>query len=136
MKQLIIIPFILLAVFFSTCRDAEIQPRDYAIALTKNVTDIDQNGVTFHAEMINMGNEKIIEYGFYVSNINAYAFNKFEKIYSTKAELMSTTYEKRVTTDLDSGTVYICRAYVLTYQRTILGNKIMFRSKGTSNVNK
>ena len=134
MKYLIIIPFLFLAIAFSTCRDAEIQPRDYAIVFTENVTDIDPKGVTFHAEMINLGQDKIIEYGFMVLNNDASNKFYFRKTYSTKAELKSSTYKTRAESDLDSGVVYLCRAFVRTNQDTIFGNKVRFTSKG-SNVN-
>lgn len=136
MKNIIIIPFLFLVIGFSACSDAEIQPREYAIVFTGNATEIDQSGVTLHAEMISPGQDKIIEYGFIVTNNVYYGFNtyntynNFRKIYSTKAELKTSTYEKRITSDLKSGYAYFCRAFVIINQDSILGNKILFTSKG------
>lgn|GEM_PF-2635872 len=124
----------MIALGFSSCSDAEIHPRDYAVAFTGDATDIDQNGVTLHAKMINLGQKKITEFGFIVLNNKIDTQDDFRRIYSTKGELKATTYETRVLTDLDSGFVYLCRTFICSNQDTILGNKIRFTSKGSGKV--
>jgi len=134
MKSISIIFLFLIALGFSSCSDVEIHPRDYAIAFTGDATDIDQNGVTLHAKMINLGQKKITEYGFMVINNKIDNEDDFRRIYSTKGELKTSTYETRVLNDLDSGFVYLYRTFICSNQDTILGNKIRFTSKGSGEV--
>jgi len=120
-KHLIILSTIIIII--SGCKDAEIQPKVNPLIITKEVTEIDANGVTLGAEILVPGTAKITDYGFIVSDgantlkISTFASNKF----TTK-----------IMTDLKPKVIYSCKAYVTTNQKLVYGNSVKFISLGST----
>ncbi len=128
MNYLKLIYLLLFAVGITTCRDAEIQPKDYPYVVTTDATNIDANGVTLNAVVKKSGNQAITDYGFIIT------FSDKQTEYSLNTALKTNSFEIRIQSDLDSGEVYSYKAYMRTKQNLVLGNDIEFISKGSGNV--
>ena len=81
-NQIIISVFVITTIIsFTACKkDATIKPKDYPYIITNEVTDIDSTGATFNAEIIDLGQEEIIEYGFVWSEKNNPTIADYKKI--------------------------------------------------------
>ncbi len=113
--------------FISSCNDVVIQPKEYPLVITKEVTNIDVNGVTFDAEILIKGTEKIIDFGYIVNNGvgNGKSVLKLSVFNSNK-------FKTRVLTDLKANVAYTCRAYVKTEKRLVYGNSVDFVALGSA----
>lgn len=118
--------FFILSAFIciiSGCKDAEIQSKEYSLIVTKEVTDINTNGVTLDAEILIQGTAPITDYGFIISDgsstlkISTFSSNKFKT---------------RLLTDLKPKVTYSCKAYLTTAQKLVYGNEIKFVSLGST----
>ncbi len=126
MKTNFNIVLIIVLLFISACQnEAEIQPRDYPFVITKDATKIDSEGVTFNAEILNTGNEEIVDYGFKWRNA------KSEFTYSIKQENKLDEFTTRITNDLHKDEQYVYQAYIKTSDNLILSNQVVFQSKGS-----
>jgi hypothetical protein len=126
MKTNFNIVLIIVLLFISACQnEAEIQPRDYPFVITKDATKIDVEGVTFNAEILNVGTEKIVDYGFLWRNAES------EFTYSIKQQNKLDEFTTRITNDLQKDEQYIYQAYIKTSDNLILSNQIVFQSKGS-----
>jgi len=118
--------FYILAAFIciiSACNDAEVQPKEYPLIVTKEVTDIDTEGATLEAEILVPGTAKITDFGFIVTD-GAYTLKQ--------SVFNSTKFKKRMTTDLKPNVVYVCKAYLTTAKTLVYGNSVTFLSKGST----
>lgn len=115
-----VLGIVLLAVIYG-CSDAEIQPKKYPFVITNEVTDINASGVTFSAEIVPGTNHYvIIDYGFIWSSESVYTHS------FAGSENVSDQFSFRVTSDLIKNKLYSCRAYVITRDLTIYGNRVWF----------
>jgi hypothetical protein len=117
-----------LSVGIVTCRDAEIQPKDYPTVTTTEATNIDVNGVTLNAIVNSSGTQAITDYGFIVTS------NDVQNEYSLGNSLKKSSFETRITSDLDSGVVYRYKAFMRTKNNLVLGNELEFLSKGSGEI--
>ena len=106
-------------------QQAEIQPKEFPVVISKLVGSADSTGVTLIAEIVDNGKENITDYGFNWGNTNA----KFT--YSLKNKKITDEFSLRVSSDLKKNEVYIYRAYLQTPEFLILGNEIEFLSIGS-----
>ncbi len=126
MKTNFNIVLIIVLLFISACQnEAEIQPRDYPFVITKDATKIDVEGVTFNAEILNIGTEKIVDYGFLWRNAGS------EYTHSIKQENKLDEFTTRITNDLQKDEQYVYQAYIKTLDNLILSNQVVFQSKGS-----
>jgi hypothetical protein len=105
------------------CReDATIQTKDYPYVITKSVMNIDSSGATLEADILDLGKEKITDFGF---NLN----ETFQYSLWNKGSLDD--FKLRISTDLQNGITYRCRAYVQTNKNLVLGNEVIFVGLGS-----
>jgi hypothetical protein len=122
--KLHIVLFLLFAI--TGCKqEAEIQPKDFPVVISKPVKNADSGGVTFSAKIIVKGNTNLSDYGFKWGNSGA----KFT--YSISGKKSTDDFSLRVSSDLKNNEVYTYRAYVQTPEYLILGNEVEFVSKGS-----
>jgi len=111
---------------FTGCeQEAEIQPKDFPVVISKPVENADSGGVTFSAEIIVKAKTNLSDYGFKWGNSGA------QFTYSISGEKSIGDFSLHVSSDLKNNEVYTYRAYVQTSEFLILGNEIEFLSKGS-----
>jgi N-acetylneuraminic acid mutarotase len=117
---------LLLAV--SCTKDAEIKPKDYPFVVTQAV-GLTEEGATFTAEILDIGNNNISSYGFIWSGTSSLG-NDFEReILITDPPAIS-TYSAKITTGLTKGEYYYVKAFVKTNSFLVYGNQLSFQSSG------
>src|SRR5690606_5379118 len=122
--KLHIVLFLLVAI--TGCKqEAEIQPKDFPVVISKPVKNADSGGVTFSAEIIEKAKTNITDYGFRWGNSGA------QFTWSISGEKSTDDFSLRVSSDLKTNEVYTYRAYVQTPEFLILGNEVEFLSKGS-----
>lgn len=126
MKRYTIYIYLLLLFSIIGCRkDATIQPKQYPYFITQDVAEINTSGVTFEAVISDYGQEKITDFGFIWSD------GKTNYQYSLQNSGTLENFKTRISTDLENGLSYTCRAYVQTIKKLVLGNKVNFVSHGS-----
>ena len=129
MKTINFILLLFVTVFFWQCqKDAEIQPKDFPFVVTNDVTQIDESGVNFSAEIMDSGEEEITEFGFiwsYHNNVTIETAD-FLKVWGNNPKDKTFTY--RVNGGLKKDCYYYVRSYLKTRFNTIYGNTIEFKS--------
>jgi len=121
---------VLLFYLVTSCtKDAEPEMKHYPIIQTSDVTNIDSKGATFNAEIINIGIDNIIQYGFVFDTQEPGIDVSFNKTLVTKAQegKFSITLNDNLAGNLD----YIVKAYARTGTNIIYGNEVEFHSKGS-----
>lgn len=125
MKHITLIILVSIVVSIIGCtKDATLQSKQYPYVNTKDVTDIDETGATFEAEILNTGQVKITDFGFIWGNENG------EYEYSLYNTGSLDNFRIRISTDMVTGSTYTCRAYLRTGKNIILGNAVTFKSLG------
>lgn len=114
---------VIIICFISGCKDAEIQQKEYPLIITKEVSEINSEGVTLEAEIVVAGKDNIIDYGFIISD------GKNTKKFSVSN---SNKFKIRLLTDLKSNVEYECRAYITTRNKIVYGNTVRFLSLGST----
>lgn len=109
--------------FIGGCRDAEILPKEYPLIITKEVTEINSEGVTLEAEIAVAGTDNIKDFGFIISE--GTNTNKISAFNSNKFKI-------RLLTDLKPNIEYACRAYITTNDHLVYGNVVNFVSLGST----
>ncbi len=125
MKNIIII-LCILSIFFVSCKDAEMQPKDYPLIVTNEPTDIDTTGVTLEAEILLQGKEKITDSGFILSD------GKIELKYNAFNAENTEKIECRVSSDIVKNVIYTCKAFIRTSKHLVYGTSVTFKSLGSS----
>jgi len=123
MKRLYFYLFII--VLAGCSKEAELQSKDYPYVVTEDVTEIDATGATFQADVLDYGKTDITDFGFFWSD----GTNNYQYSLQGKAKLDS--FQVRISTDLNQGVNYSCRAYMKTSTKLILANAVSFVSKGS-----
>ncbi|MDP4201513.1 MAG: IPT/TIG domain-containing protein [Bacteroidota bacterium] len=108
------------------CSDLEVETKAYPYVITKAVTDINASGVTLNAEIESYGKDQIVDYGFIWSTSSE------QYTYSLSGLTDIKKFTIRITSDLQNGTRYTCRAYVKTASNTVLGSAVDFTAMGSS----
>ena len=126
--QLLVITFV---IFVSTnCTDEEFAERDYPRLITLQVSDLDETGATFNAEIYDRGNLEILNYGFVWSVISDPRLMDSEKKFHTE-EFPSDKYSLRISNALRKNTTYYVRGFVQTSEQTVYAQVTEFRSAGS-----
>ena len=120
---------------FTCQKREELSPREYPRLSTQAVTDIDESGATFRAELLTAGRSPVTEYGF-VWNENSINSGLVPTLSSTTERLTLTgalnpgPFEGRVDFGLRKGAGYMVRAYVRTNGYTVYGTPVRFGAQG------
>lgn len=121
-------PLFLLLLIFIGCQDEyTVQPKEYPFLLTQEVSHNNSTGVTFRAKVLGKGNTEITDFGF------IWGVGETEYQYSIKQTASLEDFTMRVSSDLEKNLSYFCRAYIKTDHHLVLGNKVLFESKGSGN---
>jgi len=124
-KHICIISIILISLLIGCKKEAKLNSREHPVLITKAVSEINSTGVTLNAEILDIGQDEIMDYGFILISENT------EYKYSIFDETSIDQLNKRVTI-LEENTEYTCRAYVKTSKHTVYANIVSFLSKGSS----
>ncbi len=115
--------------FFSNCeKDAEVQSKEYPYVITNSPT-VNSNGAEFSADLTNIGNQEIVQYGFVWSTESNPTIQDYNKLFDDKAN--KGIYTCNVNSGLAEGQTYYVRAYILTDQYEVYGNVRSFSSHGS-----
>jgi uncharacterized protein (TIGR02145 family) len=118
---------LLAIVVFTTCiKDPQLPEMEYPVLLAREVTDINVDGATLYADVIN-GADKIIEFGF-VWGLNKSPSLK-DQIIILNGKVANFTF--RITTGMRENETYYVRAFSKTSKFTVFSNEISFKSQGS-----
>ncbi len=126
MKAFHIFILLLLMNFLGGCKkENELLPKKYPYFFTLDVTDISEEGATFHASVVDAGQEEIEDFGFiWKEDSSAYRV-------SIKDSKSLDDFQYRITNDLIKDLTYSCQAYIRTDKSLVLGNVVHFVSQGS-----
>lgn len=126
-----IILFLLLSsLFFLTCeKEAVPESKAYPYVITLDIENNDGTGITLLAEITDIGNDVIEEYGFVFSKENNPTIDSYRIEIITHAKVGE--YRYRISNGLEKGMTYSVRAYIRTKKYLVYGNEISFESKGS-----
>lgn len=115
--------------FFSNCKkDSEVQPKEYPYVITNSPT-VNSDGAAFSADITNIGNQKILKYGFVWGTESNPTIRDFNKLFDDKAN--TGIYTCKVNSGFAKEQTYYVRAYILTDQYEVYGNVKSFISQGS-----
>jgi hypothetical protein len=129
MSKTIIIT-VAISVFFISCtKEAELITRQYPMVLTRDVTNVQSEGVTLNGEFKNVGYSNVTEYGFVFSTFDPDLENSSSLIISPEAKngLFSGSIEQGIAGNIK----YHVRAFAKTEKQIIYGNRVEFFSQGS-----
>jgi hypothetical protein len=127
--NLIFFGFLLYLAFYSCKKDATPEPTDYPFIILSEVKDITSEGTTFNANITNLGNQRILDYGFvWNDSTSKPTINSIIKSFGNNASLGEFNY--RANFDLERGKTYNVRAYVKTDKVIVYSNVRSFISGG------
>lgn len=121
--------FVFSLLAFVACKENEFD-RDIPRILTKEVSDISEEGATFNAQAVLFGNTTISDHGF-VWSINPkpkYGNSEFVKL---GEKLESGEVQAHISTTLEDGERYYVRSFALVKGLTVYGNEMSFISLGS-----
>jgi hypothetical protein len=116
-------------ILVSCNKDAELITTDYPLVLTDNIS-VTEDGATFSAEIIDIGTEEILEYGFVWSKKSIPTITNFHK--TVKGNPGKGTYHIEVNYGLQKDQQYNLRAYILTNKSVVYGTEKSFVSMGSN----
>lgn len=116
--------FLLIGFTAGCVSDAEFLSREYPYLTTEEAIDIDSTGVTLKGKFQNFGQEEITDYGFILTGDDR------EINYSLMKDKPGKEFSLRVSTELEKGAFYACRAYVKTSKTQLFANRVLFESNG------
>jgi len=115
---------LMLLIFSFGCKEADVQPKKYPFFVTDPVSEISSTGATYKAQIIDNGDFKITDFGFIWTD------GKVKYQYSLQTSGKTDNFKTRISTDLNKGVTYTCRAYIKTIKYFVLGNNVIFTSLG------
>ncbi|MBS1543103.1 MAG: IPT/TIG domain-containing protein [Bacteroidetes bacterium] len=128
-------PFFLLVIFIlSTCKDKEIVTRSYPDIDTKPVSEINEQGASLNAEILNIGSSGISDHGFIYDRYSEPTLETSDIISLGETSLQG-KYASIANRNLEKGVKYYVRAYAITKGNekiTVYGQTIEFISLGSS----
>ena len=121
-----------IVIFFSlySCKeDAIPEFAEYPYVLLTGITDIKSDGANFHANITNLGNQEIIDYGFaWEQGLTEPTIYSVIKSFGHEAAIGEFAY--RASADLEKGLTYSVRAYIKTNEVIVYSNILKFISQG------
>lgn len=113
-----------------SCRQRDVQPKEFPSIRTLVVENISANGATFVAEILRQGNQPIVEYGFVWSLYKLPTYENAEK--QVKAgHVTGKGFSINIKTSLVKDLVYHVRAYAKTQDYIVYGVDVSFKSLGS-----
>lgn len=130
MKKLFLFPVVLVLIFCVTCQKEVVESQEYPRVNTLEVSNITPEGAAFYADILSLGSNPIIEYGFLWDTISDLAYTHSEKI-EIKETISKGKFDCVINTSLIKNKSYFVKAYVRTQDYTVLGEAVTFTSKGS-----
>jgi len=128
MKYISVLIVFITLFFLSNCdKKAEVLPNEYPFVIT-NTPIVNEEGAVFSADIINLGNQNIISYGFVWSKDDKPTLSDYCKLFNSDATKGIYTFNLK--SGLIDGETYNLRAFVLTQQYEVYGNMVSFKSAG------
>jgi hypothetical protein len=116
-------------VLYSCKKDAQLRQTDFPYVLLTGIDSISSDGATVKANIINLGNQKIIDYGFvWTDSIIKPTLNSIIKSFRNNA--LTGEYLYRICSDLEMDKTFNVRAYIRTNKVIVYSNNCSFISKG------
>lgn len=122
--------FVSISIAFIKCDEEKVTTREYPRVETLDVINVDSNGATFRANILQHGSDDEYEYGFVWSKEMEPTIEESEKVIST-SNLSTDSFQSGVTTTLIEGEDYVVRAFVKNSEYLVYGNPIEFTSLGS-----
>lgn len=126
--KLIYIGFIIFFANYSCKKEAVLEPTEYPFVITYYPV-INEEGAAFSADLVNLGNQNIIKYGFVWSENNNPTTLDNKMLFENDAKKGIYTYT--LNSGLAKGQTYNIRSYILTEQYEVYGNIKSFISLGS-----
>jgi len=114
-----------------TCDNYEFPKSPYPRIETLVVTDITENGVTFQANLIQLGNQPITNHGFVWGITENVSIGSEDKV-QLGAQSNTGKFEAIVKSGLEKDVTYFVKAFVATNDYFVYGKAIEFTSKGST----
>lgn len=127
-RSIFIISSIIFFLLTNCEKEAEIMPKEYPYVIT-TAPVVNADGATFSAELINLGTQKILKYGFVWSEHSKPTILDNIKLYENDAK--KGIYSYKLNSGLTKGQSYNVRAYIKTEQYEVYGNNMSFTSLGS-----
>ena len=115
----------------STCNEDDRISREFPLIRTFEAKDITPLGVTFHAEIIHVGKQPVISYGFVWGERAQPNLERSEKWIKT-GEPAAGQFDLRIETRLKEDVVYYVRSFANTEDYIVYGDEISFLSLGSA----
>lgn len=128
-KKIIFSSLIILLLFNSCIKDAEMIAKQHPVLQTHDVSGITPDGVTFNGEFLTLGDSDITAYGFVYSTSDPNLDTSDTVLISSgtaKGE-----FSKTITNGVAGNISYNVRAFAKTADQIIYGNKVSFFSQGS-----
>lgn len=126
--------FVAMSILAVACtRDFEPRQQAYPLIQTTAVTNIDEEGAQFNAQVIKTGTDPVLDFGFkYVERPTT----RFKTVTDTFSVSMganfSTNFSMKVNHNFNVNLNYDVMAFATTTHETVIGNSVIFKSKVTS----
>jgi N-acetylneuraminic acid mutarotase len=129
--NILLIIFLLLALI--TCKEDEVAERLYPSIDTREVTEINQNGAKFNAEILSFGNSEISDHGFVYEDVSDPTIQKSERISLGAAEQKG-SFSVLANRVLVKNKKYYVKAYSIVKENgfIVYGQQVEFISQGSS----
>lgn len=124
--------FILITIFtllFSCIKEEKIIPHDYPYLVLNQISTVNETGVTLTAEIISLGSDSIIDFGFVWSTGEQPTIEDFRQSISRNPSIGA--YEAEITNCINNGDTYFIRPYLLSSKYTVYGNALSFKGLGS-----
>jgi hypothetical protein len=129
-KREFLLLFFGLIFLLTGCSKNEETDRGYPRLNTMEVTDINNNGAVFNAEIISGSQYEILNYGFAWSETKDPDLLNTDRIVFT-GDIKSKMFSADILTTLGVGVKYYVRSFVMTNNFTVYGKNVEFVSDGS-----
>ncbi|MEZ4945497.1 MAG: IPT/TIG domain-containing protein [Cyclobacteriaceae bacterium] len=117
----------------SSCTDVSVETRSYPVIDTNAVTEINESGAIFNAEILDLGTEGIAVHGFVYDDSPGPLLERSDRI-TLGESVQKGTYSVLANSNLIDGKTYYVKAFAISkgVGITVYGQEISFVSKGGS----
>jgi len=120
----------------ASCTKEPFSERDFPRLQTYSVSDVSPKGATFNARFIVRGNATIVEYGFVWSPVTTDdpTVSDLSDRVTFKGDITDSDFSANIEANLGKEVEYKVRAYIITSDHLVYGNKMVFKSLGSEQV--
>lgn len=130
MKKYLLLAIISLIILHVSCKKEVLDSQEYPRIETHEISNIGSEGAIFNAEVLTLGSNPILEYGFLWDTIPHLAYTFSEKI-EVKKTIHEGPFECFVNASLVKNKEYYVTAYVRTEDFIVIGKVRSFISNGS-----